>query len=115
MGGRVSATAFQPFQQGDTDMKQAKPILLLVCLLLTCSVAFGQAVSVSNVEGTVTDQTGAVVASAMVIVTNPATGAVRQATTDESGYYRVAGLAPGMYTIKIESKGFATQVSENLT
>ncbi len=96
-------------------MKQAKPILLLVCLLLACSVTFGQAVSVSNVEGNVTDQAGAVVASAMVTVTNPATGTTRQATTDESGYYRVAGLAPGMYTIKIESKGFATQVSENLT
>jgi hypothetical protein len=96
-------------------MKQAKPIFLLVCLLLACSVTFGQAVSVSNVEGTVTDQTGAVVASAMVTATNPATGAVRQAMTDESGYYRVAGLAPGVYTIKIESKGFATQVSENVT
>jgi hypothetical protein len=84
-------------------------------LLLVSAAAFGQAVSVSNVEGTVTDQTGAVVTNASVTAINKGTGAERVATTDSNGYYRVAGLAPGMYTIKIESSGFASQLTENVT
>ena len=96
-------------------MQQIKSIFLLACLLCASVAALGQAVSVSNVEGTVTDQTGAVVPNAVVTVTNAGTGARREATADSNGFYRVAGLAPGLYDIKIESKGFAAQLSEKVT
>lgn len=96
-------------------MKTTQSIVLLLCLWLTSAVAFGQAVSVSNVEGTVTDQTGAVVPNVAVTVAHKGTGAERRTTTDENGYYRVAGLAPGLYLIKLETAGFATQVSDSVT
>ena len=96
-------------------MQQIKSIFLLACLLCASVAALGQAVSVSNVEGTVTDQTGAVVPNAVVTVANAGTGARREATADSNGFYRVAGLAPGLYDIKIESKGFAAQLSEKVT
>ncbi len=96
-------------------MKPTHFLQTIILLLFACGMAFGQAVSVSNVEGTVTDQAGAVVANASITATNKGTGAERTATTDSNGYYRVAGLAPGMYTVKIQSSGFAAQVAEGVT
>lgn len=96
-------------------MKLTHLLQTLAVVLFACASVWGQAVSVSNVEGTVTDQTGAVVANAAVTVVNKGTGAERMATTDGNGYYRVAGLVPGVYSIKIESSGFASQLAENVT
>jgi len=96
-------------------MKHAWCFLITVFFLLACSSAFGQAVSVGNFEGTVTDQTGAVIPSAIVTATSKATGAERTATTDSNGYYRIAGLTPGIYLVKIEAKNFAAQINENVT
>ncbi len=62
-----------------------------------------------------TDPTGAVLPSAFVTTTNKGTGATRTVTSDNNGYYRIAGLAPGIYTVKIESKGFTAQVTEGVT
>lgn len=96
-------------------MKLTHLLQAIAMLLLAGASAFAQAVSVGNVEGTVTDQNGAVVANATVTAVNKGTAAERTATTDSNGYYRVAGLTPGVYTIKIESRGFASQLTENVT
>src|ERR1700704_4962090 len=56
--------------------------------------------------GTVTDQSGAAVAGATVVVTDVERGTSRVLTTDEAGTYVVADLQPGTYKIRVESKGF---------
>jgi hypothetical protein len=56
--------------------------------------------------GTVTDQSGAAVAGATVVVTDAERGTSRVLTTDESGAYVAADLQPGTYKIRVESKGF---------
>ena len=33
---------------------------------------------------------------------------MRKATTDDSGGYVVSNLIPGMYTVRVEAKGFKT-------
>jgi carboxypeptidase family protein/TonB-dependent receptor-like protein len=96
-------------------MKRAKFYLVIMCFCLATLDVYGQAVSVSDIEGTVVDSNGAVIPSAAVTVTNKGTGAVRTATADSGGYYRIAGLMPGLYTVKIESKGFAAQLTEGVT
>src|SRR5262245_55271931 len=97
-------------------MKRIKCLLLLACIwAVAASITFGQAVSVGNFEGVVTDQTGAIVAGATITATNKATSAERSATTDGSGYYRIAGLTPGVYKIKTEAKGFTSQLNEDVT
>ena len=96
-------------------MKYPKLLLLFACLFLAPIIGYGQAVSVSNVEGIITDQTGAVLPNATVKAINKGTGVERIVTTDNNGFYRVAGLAPGVYTIRIESTSFASQVSEGVT
>ncbi|MGH9862804.1 MAG: TonB-dependent receptor [Candidatus Acidiferrales bacterium] len=57
-------------------------------------------------EGTVTDETGAVVTSATVEVRRPTTGWVRAVTTDENGRYLFPHLPVGTYDITVTMSGF---------
>jgi hypothetical protein len=59
-----------------------------------------------NITGTVTDQLGAVVPRAQVIVTNTQTQVKRETQTNEEGHYRVPYLSPGQYELTVESQGF---------
>lgn len=60
-----------------------------------------------TISGTVRDESGAVVPGAEVQVTNPQTSQVREATTNEDGFYRVAALEPGTYTVVVSRAGFS--------
>ena len=58
-----------------------------------------------SLSGTVTDQTGAVVAGANVEVSN-AKGFKQTVTSNAQGIYTVSGLAPGAYDIKVSAANF---------
>src|SRR6266852_3176220 len=55
------------------------------------------------INGTVTDQSGAVVPKAKVIVRNVATNAERLSETDNNGFYSVSNLLPGVYAVTVEA------------
>jgi len=74
--------------------------------VLVCVGAFAQANS--DVTGIVTDQTGAVVAGANVVLTETATGAAHTTVASGTGLYDIAGLNPGAYNLKVTAKGFET-------
>jgi hypothetical protein len=81
---------------------------LLVTIAMWCTLpAFAQ--YGASLQGTVTDESGAVVSGAHVVVTDQATGVSRSTVTGESGFYRVPGLAPGNYKVDVESTGFQKQ------
>ena len=90
-------------------------LVTVSALLLLSSVAFAQTtVSNGSIAGTVTDATGAVVANAKVTITGP-TGQTVHANTGGSGSYSSGGLIPGVYTARVEAKGFKTaQLSLNV-
>jgi len=67
-----------------------------------------------GIAGTVRDTTGAVVPGAAVTVTNVATNAVQTAVTDAQGFYRVAALEPGTYTVLVELSGFRAVEQRNV-
>jgi len=79
-------------------------IFMLGFYVAVCS---GQRVS-SDILGTVTDPTGAVIADAQITVTRIETAERRTATTNEVGVYRVAGLNPGNYQVTVAHPGFKT-------
>lgn len=83
-------------------------LLLGVSILVTLFLVRPMRAQVlyGSVTGTVTDQSGAVVPSAQVTVTNDATGLKRQTTTDAAGNYRVLDLPQGNYTIEVTASGF---------
>jgi len=60
-----------------------------------------------SIQGTVTDQQGAVIAGARVMVTNVATNVELKLTTNSAGIYVATELVPGTYTIHIEAAGFS--------
>src|SRR5690242_12951490 len=81
----------------------------LVCILaaLLSSVARAQTTS-GTITGTVTDQSGAVVPTAKITLTDEATKDTRETTTKEAGEFVFAALRPSTYTILIETAGFQT-------
>lgn len=68
-----------------------------------------------QLSGRVTDPQSLGVPNAQVTVTNSATGALRNATSDSSGHYELVGLPPGTYSLTIEAKGFAKLVNPAIT
>ena len=66
------------------------------------------------ITGTITDSSGAVMPDARLELTNQATGVQRKAVTDNSGYYSVPELQPGVYNVSVSKEGFATQKLDNV-
>ena len=60
-----------------------------------------------EITGHVLDPSGSVVPS-LLTLTNPATNAVRAVHTNESGWYFLPALQPGVYNLKVELSGFRT-------
>jgi Carboxypeptidase regulatory-like domain len=69
---------------------------------------------VGTINGTVQDQTGAVVPGATVIATNIATGVASNTTTTSAGAYTLPYLPYGTYTIKVSAPGFETSTAANI-
>ena len=81
---------------------------VVAVLLVGLSTATAQSVTAA-ITGTVTDQSGAVVAGAHVTAHNVATGVDTAATTNEAGAFRIDFLAIGQYAATIEAPGFNKQ------
>ena len=61
-----------------------------------------------DIAGTITDQSGAAIPGATVLITNTDTGAVVKETTNNAGEYRANLLKPGSYTISVSAPNFQT-------
>ncbi|HMG36895.1 MAG TPA: carboxypeptidase regulatory-like domain-containing protein [Blastocatellia bacterium] len=88
--------------------------LVLFTSVLTLSFP-ALAQSTATIQGTVADQSGAVVTGAKVILRNQGTGAEREAITDSKGAYQVAGLPVGVYRVEVRADGFQAQVINDVT
>ncbi|MCI0389403.1 MAG: TonB-dependent receptor [Acidobacteria bacterium] len=85
----------------------------LFCVLLCSSSVIGQGTS-GTISGTVMDPQGSRVPNATVIIKNLDIGSVREVVSNTNGYYRVAGLQPGRYEVRIESQGFSPEVRSGI-
>lgn len=81
--------------------------LAILTVIQTVSAQFK-----AGVQGTVTDSTGAIVANATVTITNIGTSQSQQINTNDSGFYRFNGLAPGRYNVTVEQSNFKKTVIE---
>jgi Carboxypeptidase regulatory-like domain len=81
---------------------------LLVLLAFAVSGAWGQSVTAGDINGTLTDTTGAVIPGAKITVVNPATGETKTTTSSTAGTYRVSLLSPGTYKVTATAANFST-------
>ena len=75
-------------------------------LLLTATVAYGQSSFTAAVRGLVTDNTGAAIVGAKIVVTESDRNVPHTVVSDEAGRYAVSALPPGSYTLAVEASGF---------
>lgn len=91
-----------------------------ICLFALAGLsAYGQgpakpAGGTASLSGTVSDQTGAVIAGATITLTN-APGAKLQTQSDDKGAYSFTGLAAGAYELKVVAPNFAPQDFAGIT
>ncbi|MFZ0274930.1 MAG: TonB-dependent receptor [Acidobacteriaceae bacterium] len=76
-------------------------------LCVSVTTTQGQAVY-GSINGTVTDNTGAVVPNATITVTDVSKGTSTTAKANASGEYVVEHLIPDTYNVKVEAQGFET-------
>jgi hypothetical protein len=85
----------------------------IFAVLLLCLPAFSQG-SFGRILGTVTDQSGGVVAGATVTVIDTQRGVNRTLITDDAGAYNAPNLTAGIYTVRVEAKGFKKLERQNV-
>src|SRR5262245_2076 len=93
---------------------RALPVFAALMLLIWAGSAVAQVAS-GFLVGTITDQTGAVVAGATVTARNKGTGAASTVTTSQDGEYVIAQLSPGDYEVTVEASGFTKVVQQTAT
>ena len=67
-----------------------------------------------TINGTVFDNSGAVISGARVTITNQATNQPRSTATNTSGEYSVPFLPPGTYDIEASKDGFSTSLQRGI-
>src|ERR1700687_4781097 len=83
--------------------------------VIFCALVVSAQVSTATISGVVQDQSGAVIAGAMVTIRNVDTGAVRTLTSDAGGRYLAPDLALGSYEVQGQQSGFQTEVRSGMT
>jgi hypothetical protein len=90
-------------------------VVTLVLFSMLFSVPAHAQVAGATLSGTLTDPSGSGVPNATVSIKNTATGIARTVATDDTGFYSVPNLAPGVYEVTFSAAGFSTQVEKGIT
>src|SRR3954451_19693464 len=83
-----------------------KSAFQITAFLLLCATAGRAQTATGSIVGTVTDSSGAAVASAKVTVTNASTSAKIEVITNAEGDFTAPLLQPGSYGITVAAAGF---------
>ncbi|MGO8719805.1 MAG: carboxypeptidase regulatory-like domain-containing protein [Acidobacteriaceae bacterium] len=83
-------------------------------MLVPAVTLFGQ-VDTGAIVGTIADQSGAVIPSAKVTITQESTNISTVARSDERGNYTSPPLRSGIYSVMVEAPGFESQTRTGIT
>jgi Carboxypeptidase regulatory-like domain len=87
-------------------MRLAFRLSVLVMVLFALNTFTWAQSSTTSVRGTVTDKSGAAIATAKVTLSNPAQALVRTVNSGADGTYEFQQIPPGTYQISVEMTGF---------
>src|SRR5437867_6363989 len=97
------------------DIMRALPrLLFLVALILTLTSASAWAQATAELNGRVTDESGAVLPGVTVTATQTDTGFTRTAVTEGDGAYSLPNLPTGPYKLEVSLQGFKTYVQTGI-
>ena len=94
-----------------------RSLSVVLTLVLTLAAGALAQEQFGNIEGTITDQAGAVVPNVTVTVVNKGSGSglTRTATTNGDGFFRALLLPPGKYTVSTAAvSGFKATKYDNV-
>ena len=86
-------------------------VCLVLVLALLAIPAWAQTIN-GSITGKVTDQSGAVIPGAKIVVKNLDTGFSREAETAITGIYNALALPTGRYSVAISAKGFQAMIRQ---
>jgi hypothetical protein len=87
---------------------------LVLSLIWTAIPASAQGAGDGSIEGTVMDMTGSVIPGASVTISNVATGISTVQKSSSAGFFNIAPVLPGTYTVQVTAKGFKMLVQDNV-
>jgi hypothetical protein len=85
------------------------PLIRKLCLaafVLFVSLWCAAQATTADLVGSVLDQSGAAIPSAVVVATNIGTNVQHRSVSEKNGEYRLGQLPPGDYTVSVEAPGF---------
>ena len=86
--------------------------IMSFALAAAAGAAYAQSLY-GTVEGTITDEQGAVLPGVTATLTGPQ--GAQTAVSDEKGQFRFVGVSPGLYLLKVELQGFVAQDRNDVT
>lgn len=90
----------------------SRAVVLFAAALVLLAPAYAQ--FKATIQGTIQDAKGGVISGATVTVNEQSTGLSRTTLTSEQGFYRIAELPPGTYTVTVEAPGFKQSISNDV-
>src|SRR5665213_2692126 len=90
---------------------------MVLALLLTtfCPTAVSAQIVGGTVSGTITDNSGALIPHATIVMENTATGVATTVQSNSQGLFSVPNLLPGPYQEKVSAQGFQTVLRTGIT
>jgi hypothetical protein len=102
------------WRAGQSARNWAWSALVVICLFGCVPISAWAQVTSGSLTGVVSDQTGAVVPAAKVVLTDTNKGYDYPATTDAVGRFVISNLLPSTYKIAVDAPGFKTFVQGNI-
>ena len=88
--------------------------LCFVLIMVFSMSVLAQDITSGTIQGTISDEQGAVVAGATVEARNVGTNFSKTFNTDSDGRFTLLSMPPGSYTVSVTKQGFAKLNQENV-
>ncbi len=88
-------------------------ILVFLSILVASGILSAQS-DLGTISGFIKDPSGASIPNAEVTIKNQ-TGIERRAMTNESGFYTITNIPPGLYTMSAQAPGFQKNANRQIT
>src|SRR5262249_19725190 len=96
-------------------INSARCVMFVICVLVFTSLALAQTqITTGTIQGTILDQSGAVVTEADVVASNLNTQSESIQKTDGEGHFVFLALPPGRYSVTVTKQGFTKVIQKDV-